>query len=121
MILWDKWTQEKTSQWDTQNGVSRDTSRWRCPPGNQKSESQTEQPIVQGRVIGTTWNSRSYMKQLDVAGSGGYEAGQRPQREGRTQHEVHRRGEARRASAQSQTATTMSFYKQKHKRTSLCM
>ena len=73
------WNGGKTTQWDTQNWVLRNTSRWKWPAGNQKPVSQTEQATVQGSVTGPTWNSRSYRRHLDVAGSGGHEAGQTPQ------------------------------------------
>ena len=75
-----RWNGEKTTQWDTQNWVLRNTSRWRWPNGNQKPVSETKQATVQGRLIGPTWNSRSYRRHLDAAGSGGHEAGQTPHR-----------------------------------------
>lgn len=77
-ISWGKWWTGEKSQWDIQNWVCRAMSGRRRRAVNQKSESQAEQAIAQGRVTGPTRNSRGYMRHLDVAGLRGYEPGQRP-------------------------------------------
>lgn len=121
-ISWGKMMDWGKSQWDIQNWVCRAMSGRRRRAVNQKSESQAEQAIAQGRVTGPTRNSRGYMRHLDVAGLRGYEPGQRPQREARTQCEVHWPEGVKLAGprVQSQNTTTISFYKQKYKCINLC-